>query len=196
MRRPVLVCLPVLCAGLLSGCTGTGVFLDHTTQWFSRNPDMPAGGSEMFLRIRGEKVDVPPLTPEPGNVWPTDTGPDATLQDIQARQNEEIRRNGGQPTGGSPPPGGNPSVDRANQADRGLPPPAAQPAPPRRPPTVQTPAGPAVDVTGQGSGRGYRGLQPPAPSSPGGSGILVPNGNGTSTLIGPDGSVQTVPTRP
>ena len=28
----------------------------------------------------------------------------------------------------------------------------------------------------------------------GGQGIMVPNGNGTSTLIGPDGSIQTVPT--
>ena len=28
----------------------------------------------------------------------------------------------------------------------------------------------------------------------GGTGIVVPNGNGTSTLIGADGSVTTVPT--
>ena len=30
--------------------------------------------------------------------------------------------------------------------------------------------------------------------STGKSGLVVPNGNGTSTLIAPDGSVQTVPT--
>ena len=63
----------------------------------------------------------------------------------------------------------------------------------------QTPGGPSLDVGG-GSARGYRDLNPPATApgrgaSPGGGGILVPNGNGTSTLIGPDGSVQTVPTR-
>ena len=201
MRRSALTSLPIVCAGLLSGCTGTGVFLDHTTQWFSRNPNMPAGGSETFLEIRGEPVDVPPLVPETGNVWPTNTGPDPTLQDIQKQQDEEIRRNGGR----APPSvlgqggasgglqGANPSVNRANQADQGLPPPAAQPAPARLPRTTQTPNGPAVDVTGGGSGRGYRNLQLPGGS---GRGILVPNGNGTSTLIGPDGSVQTVPTKP
>ena len=197
MRRSALLSLPIACAGLLSGCTGTGVFLDHTFQNFSRNPNMPAGGSETFLEIRGEPVDVPPLLPENGNVWPTDTGPDPTLQDIQRQQDEEIRRNGGQ----APPSvlgqgsnqGANPAVNRANNADRGLPPPQRQPAPARMPPTQITPNGPSVDITGGGTGRGYRQLQSP---TPGGSGILVPNGNGTSTLIGPDGSVQTVPTKP
>ncbi len=189
MRRLAPTVLMILCAGLVSGCTGTGVFLDHTTQWFSRDPNMPSGSSETFLRIRGEKVDVPPLLPEPGNVWPADTGPDATIQDVQKRQDDELRRSGAQPTARS---GGNPAVDRANQADRGLPPPAAQPAPARRTPARPTPGGPALDVTGQGTGHGYRDLQGP---SPGGSPILVPNGNGTSTLIGPDGSVSTVPTR-
>jgi hypothetical protein len=195
MRRFATICLPIACAGLLSGCTGTGLFFDHTTQMFSRNPNMPAGSSETFLRVRGEPVDIPPLTPEQGNVWPTDTGPDISMQDLQKRQDEEIRRgNSNLPqSSSSPPPGPNPQVNRANGADRGLPPPIVPPAPAiRRSPTVQTPNGPSVDVTGQGTGRGYRQLESP---TPGGSGILVPNGNGTSTLIGPDGSVQTVPTR-
>ncbi len=190
MRRVASTSLWIACAGLLSGCTGTGVFLDHTTQWFSRVPNMPAGSSETFLRIRGERVDVAPLLPETGNVWPTDTGPDATIQDIQKRQDDEIRRNGGRPAPAQP--GGGGAVARARDADRGLPPPQPQPPPVRRSPTVITPSGPSVDVTGGGTGRGYRELQSP---TPGGSGILVPNGNGTSTLIGPDGSVQTVPTR-
>ncbi len=228
MRRSILTIFSVFGAGLLSGCTGTGVFFDHTTQWFSRDPNMPAGSSETFLSIRGEKVDIPPLVPESGNVWPTNNSRDLTLQDVQKQQDEEIRRNGGQPSGqqpaqqpgqppgpsagqapgqlptgaapgaGSsspPPPGSNPRVNRANDADRGLPGVAAQPPPPPLPSnrTVQTPNGPSVDVTGQGTGRGYRQLESP---TPGGSGILVPNGNGTSTLIRPDGSVQTVPTRP
>ncbi len=60
---------------------------------------------------------------------------------------------------------------------------------------MPTPNGPSLDVGG-GSGRGYRpAMRVPRGASPGGSGILVPNGNGTSTLIGPDGSVQTVPTK-
>ncbi len=182
--------LSIASAGLLSGCTGFGVFLDHTNQWFGHNPNTPAGSSETFLRIRGEPVDIPALVPEKGNVWPTNTAPDMTMQDIQKQQSDEIRRGGGQP-GPAAGVGSNPAVNRANQADRGLPPPQTPPPAPRQRPTVQTPGGPSLDVGG-GTGRGYRQLNSP---SPGGSGILVPNGNGTSTLIGPDGSVQTVPTR-
>ncbi len=193
MRRSALSILSIVSAGLLSGCTGTGVFLDHTTQWFGANPNTPAGSSETFLRIRGESVDVQPLVPESGNVWPTDAGPDLTMQDIEKQQNEQIRRNGGQPTsGGGPTSGPNPQVNRANSADQGLPPPQTPPTPPRQRGATPTPSGPQLDVGG-GSGRGYRNLQ--TPGAPNGGGILVPNGNGTSTLIGPDGSVQTVPTR-
>ena len=191
MRRSALSIVAIVSAGLLSGCTGTGVFLDHTTQWFGHNPNTPAGSSETFLRIRGETVDVPPLLPETGNVWPTNVRPDMTLQDMQKQQNEEIRRNGGQPpvSAGTGP---NPAVNRANQADRGLPPPQNPPSPPQQHSVTPTRNGPSMDVGGGGA-RGYRQLQPGP--SPGGGGILVPNGNGTSTLIGPDGSVQTVPTK-
>ena len=191
MRRYALPSLFILTAGLVSGCTGTGVFFDHTTQRFGNNPNTPAGESETFSRIRGQKVDLPPLLPEPGNIWPTDTRPDRTMQELQAQQAEEIRRG----TTAPPATGPNPAVNRANAADRGLPPPGLPSAPPNRlrTPTVDTPNGPSVDVTGPGVGRGYRQLSSP---TPGGSGILVPNGNGTSTLIGPDGSVQTVPTKP
>lgn len=197
MRRKGLSILAIMSAGALSGCTGTGVFLDHTFKWFGENPNTPAGSSETFLRIRGERVDVPALVPEKGNVWPDNVRPDLSLQDIQKQQDAELRRNGGAQPGG-PGSGPNPSVNRANQADRGLPPPQTPPPPPGQRSSVPTPGGPSMDVGG-GSGRGYRQLNPPA-SAPGrtpapGGGILVPNGNGTSTLIGPDGSVQTVPTR-
>jgi hypothetical protein len=192
MRRSALSIFAIASAGLLSGCTGMGVFLDHTTQWFGANPNQPAGSSETFLRIRGENVDVPPLVPENGNVWPVDAGPDLTMQDIEKQQNDQIRRGGGQPITGTTN-GPNPQVNRANNADQGLPPPQTPPPPPRRRGVTPTPGGPSMDVGG-GTGRGYQQLQTPhAPS--GGSGILVPNGNGTSTLIGPDGSVQTVPTK-
>ena len=191
MRRYSLPSLAVLLAGLLPGCTGFGVFLDHTTQHFGAVPNSPAGNSETFLRIRGESVTLPPLLPEQGNVWPTDNKPDPTMQDLQQQQAAELRRGGAAP----PAQGPNAAVNRANNADRGLPAPQISPPPPAnlRSPTVNTRNGPSLDVTGSGSGRGYRQLQSP---TPGGSGILVPNGNGTSTLIGPDGSVQTVPTRP
>lgn len=191
MRRLTRPGLPILLAGLLGGCTGTGVFLDHVFKPFGENPNNPAGNSETFRRTRGLDVDVEPLVPERGNVWPGPQQPDLNIDDLRREQNEAIRRNGG-----APPPQasgqGNNATARANAADRGLPPPQNPPPPPQGSPTVQTPSGPAVD-TGGGSGRSYRQLTSPSPR---GNGILVPNGNGTSTLIGPDGSVQTVPTRP
>ena len=54
---------------------------------------------------------------------------------------------------------------------------------------MQTPGGPAV-TTGPVGGTGAQTTILPG----GDQGILIPNGNGTSTLIGPNGSVTTVPT--
>jgi hypothetical protein len=62
--------------------------------------------------------------------------------------------------------------------------------PPARNPAGQvytTPQGPAV--TGGGTS-GYQTITPPG----GGSAIVVPNGNGTSTVIHSDGRIETVPT--
>ncbi len=187
-------------AGLASGCTGMGVFFDHTTKWFDENPNTPAGSSETFQVIRGQPVEVPPLLPEKGNVWPENQGPDQTLQDLERQQADELRR-GAVQTGSSPATGPtngpNPQVNRANGADQGLPPPQVPSG--RVPsnlssPVQPSPGGPAVNATGGQQSGSYRGLSN-GRGNPAGS-VLVPNGNGTSTLIGPDGSVQTVPSRP
>jgi len=181
MRRPFLICLTIALPCVLSGCTGMGVFFDHTFSSFDENPNTPAGNSETLQRIRGETVEVAPLLPEQGNVWPGPTPPDPTLQDIEAQQN----------SASTPPPVTGGGTD--HQQPR-LTPPSNAPgsgAPPGPPgSTVLTPRGNSQDV---GGGRSYQQLQSP---TPGANGILVPNGNGTSTLISPDGSVQTVPTRP
>ena len=189
ISRHALLGLSLAGAGMVSGCTGTGVFLDHTFKWFDENPNSPAGSSETFQQIRGNTVDVPPLLPEPDNVWPENQGPDQTLEDLEKQQAEQIKR------------GANPQGNRTNGAAPGQPPVAVQPgAPPPnlQAPTQRTPNGPAVNTNGGKPTQGYRGLGSGSPTSstPGGGSVLVPNGNGTSTLIGPDGSVQTVPTKP
>ena len=210
--RIALLVLPLAGAGMVSGCTGMGVFFNHTTKWFDENPNAPVGSSENFDEIRGQTVEVPPLLPEKGNVWPDNSGPDETLQDLEKQQAEEIRR-GAVQTGTTPPLGPRPRANRANGADQGLPPPnvpTSQPPADLGTQTQPTPNGPAISTTGGNRAPGYRGLSNggPANRSGGGAGsgasggglspgsVLVPNGNGTSTLIGPDGSVQTVPTRP
>lgn len=192
---------------LLPGCTGVGEFLNHTFSAPGENPNIPMTDSENTRRALGRATDVQPLTPEPGNVWPGQQSPEPTLADLN-RQGE-----GGTDRGFAPTvvPGAEPGLPAGRQprpAPRGssTPPGSVQPgvSPPPRPSVlpqprssvpstgpaggvVQTPRGPAVDTGGT---RGYRQLN--VPGAPGS--IMVPNGNGTSTIISPDGTVQTVPT--
>ncbi len=192
MRRSALLCFAMIVPGLLTGCTGTGVFLDHTTTFWGENPNTPAGNSEMFQTLRGEPVAATPLVPEPGNVWPGPQKPDPTLQEIEKQAGGTAPSVIGGGTDHQQPrpakPMVAPSIVEPETVPNGL-----------VGPQVQTPNGPSVDVTGGNQRvRGYRNLQTPTPPAastpaPSGKGVLVPNGNGTSTLIGPDGSVSTVP---
>jgi hypothetical protein len=137
----------------------------------------------MFLRLRGEPVTITPLLPETGNVWPGPQKPDPTLQELEAEQQKAGAAASVGPEDRRQPhaPGTAPAVVRPGG-------PPSLVAPPQR-----TRTGTAIDTTGGQKVPGYRDLQPAPPA---GKGILVPNGNGTSTLIGPDGSVSTVPTKP
>lgn len=204
MRRTVTLGLLVL----LPGCTGFGTFLDHTFTLPGQNPNLPMADSENVRRSLGQQIDVAPLSPEAGNVWPGPQAPEPTLTDVQQRPGIEDKR-GFEPTtvpGAAP---GLPAGRQPRPATRGssTPPGSVEPGPtplPRnnvRPPppqssapgpgpqglVVQTPQGPAIDAGGTS---GYRQLT--TPQGPGA--IMVPNGNGTSTIINPNGSIQTVPT--
>ena len=199
MRR--LVPLGLLLA--MTGCgqyasspfVGFGGFIGDTHTVY-RNPNRPPGNAENMLRVMGQPVTDEPLTPEPGNVWPGPLPPQQTLQDIEKSNNDSMLRPGeelnlGRPRGsGNPAPGlfqPNPSNTPAAQGDPAVPPiTAPPPQPPPRSPTIQTGTG-AGTLNNGGSVSTYT-----APN--GATGIVVPNGNGTSTLIGPDGGVQTVPT--
>ncbi len=92
--------------------------------------------------------------------------------------------------GSSTPPGSNqPGLPPLPRQQRAVVPPTGSPAPQPAPPgqVVQTPTGPAVTT---GGGQGYQTMSMPG----GGSAIVVPNGNGTSTVIKSDGTIQTIPT--
>ena len=202
MIRPT-VSLGLLLA--LTGCTGFGEFLDHTFSPPGTIPTLPMADSENVRRALGQPAEIEPLGPEPGNVWPRQQGPDPTLSDIGRQQDLEEKRGfpattvpgatPGLPAGRQPRPRGSstPPGSVSPGADK-LGPIGVQPAPPSsaggQGPAggiVNTPQGPAVDTGGTS---GYRQLN--TPRGPGA--IMVPNGNGTSTIINPDGSVQTVPT--
>jgi hypothetical protein len=205
MRRLALIGLTLMlpgCAYVGNPFSGFGGFIGDTHS-FRTNPNRPTGNSENMRRSEGIEGRVEPLLPEPGNVWPGPTPPEPTLSDLQRQQNQEQvppqqppeqnqqqqqqqqQQPNRRPRGSSTPP---PSVQPGLPTVEGAP--APTPAPPgQAPPTgqvFQTPNGPVV------SNPGNNGIQTfTAPR--GGQGIVIPNGNGTSTLIGPDGSVTTVP---
>jgi hypothetical protein len=194
----------------LSACSGFNTFFQDT-HWFGV-PNKVLGNSENLLRVRGSGVEQPALRPEPGDVWPGPIPPQPTLQQLMREESQQFKQPlpAPMPIPGEPGllPGGRVSPRGAvpGAGEPALPPlpgapatpggpPASRPGapgtPPKAPPgghVYQTPEGPAVGTPGPG---GYETLTSPK-GEPGG--IVVPNGNGTSTIIMPDGKVLTVPT--
>jgi hypothetical protein len=202
MRRIALLGL-TLC---LSGC-------GYNTWWNppltgGYNPNMPVADSENTQRVLGRTTELAPINPEPGDIWPGPLPPAPTLGDLESQ-------NGGSapqaPTKGSPlsrgdyppslpenpsqgsstPPSGSqavmPPVQMAPPLSSYAAPAAPPPAPGYSGQVVQTPSGPAVTT---GGGPGYNTAIQPG----GGQSIVVPNGNGTSTVIHADGRIETIPT--
>ena len=220
MRRLALLVLPLS----LAGCTGFGTFLDHVTRLPGSNPDLPQADSENIRQSLGERAPVGPLLPQSGDVWPAAPAAIPTLGEVARHPNEVAPgfapttvpgRPPGLPAQHQPVPTGPPAHPPPAGKKRGAkkqgsstPPGSAQrqvlplpnlPAvPPVRHPAargsappggaVPLPNGTGIDTGGTSS---YRQLTLPN-GQPGA--IIVPNGNGTSTVIGPDGSVTTVPT--
>ena len=210
MRRIALLAFVLLPSStLLSGCNYVGSPFDNfgdfvgDTHTIRFNPNRPVGHSENVLRSMGRALDAEPLVPEAGNIWPGPQAPDPTLEDIERQQNQPLGQSLVQPNlvgpppipdhssrpavrGSSSPPPNVPSALMPRLAPvpgpSGLPP--AQAAPQSR--TLPTPQGGVFTTPGGNGVTTYT-------SPNGGTGILVPNGNGTSTMIGTDGSVQTVP---
>lgn len=196
---------PLLMLVGLSGCTGFSEFIDHTFTNPGRNPNLPMADSENVRRVRGLDPAVQTLEVEPGNVWPKFDTREPTLEDIANNPGAEDARGfapttvpGGRPglpdhhqpvpvRGSSTPPGNVQPSNNSIISPYLAPPPPTGNAPRSLGGVVNTPQGPAID---SGGTSGYRQLN--TPSGPGA--IVVPNGNGTSTVINTDGSVQTIPT--
>jgi hypothetical protein len=156
------------------------------------------------------------LIPETGQVWPTAIPAMPTLADIQKQMNltgnaepqlGPVPGGAGAIPGLGPLPGmqGAPGLEQVpgHVATPGASltlPPLTGMTPPVRSPyteppalvmpklgtTIATPQGP-VTITG-----GTANYQTLAPINGQGGGILIPNGNGTSTLVMPNGTISTV----
>jgi hypothetical protein len=202
MRRIALL-------GLLLTLGGCG----YKTWWnppFSGgyNPNLPATDSENMQRVLGQEPATRPMTTEPGDIWPGPLPPSPTLKDLEATGS--LTPQPESPVPGSPlsrgvtAPYPSPNPSTGSSAPSGYtqpglsapqlaPPLTSYAAPPAAPPgrssgqVVNTPSGPAVTT---GGGPGYQTTTQPG----GGQSIIVPNGNGTSTVIHPDGRIETIPT--
>ncbi len=197
---------------LLSGCTGFGHFIGDT-HGFTTAPNPPAGDSANIQRADGGAGVQEALIPETGQVWPTAIPAMPTLADIQKQMNLNgnaepqlgpVPGGPGQVPGLGPLPGiqGLPQVPGQGTAPgasltlpplQGIAPPVKAPyvAPPnlvmpKIGTSVATPQGPAT-ITG-----GTENYQTLAPINGQSGGILIPNGNGTSTLVMPNGTISTV----
>jgi hypothetical protein len=128
------------------------------------SPNMPQTASVNMRRVQGRDVAVTPLTTQPGDIWPGPLPPPTTLQDLERES----------PTGVEAPVPGSP-LNRSGNSSLTAPLPKGAPG---------TPASQGGNPAGGPSGPG----QPPDQR------IIVPNGNGTSTVIYPDGRIETIPT--
>jgi len=203
------LCLITLAVGL-SGCTRAGssiagvqAYLSGTHDRFGPNwggvrPAMPTD-SLTVQRVRGAADPQQPLRPEPGDVWPGDDAPRATLANPEDVLRGQATRSSSLNDPSAPPRRSRGSSGAFEQAP-GAAPAVVSPifeapaAPPRANRTDGAPSigqvfqsqqGP-VTTTG-GSGRVSTTI------SPQGSGLAIRDG-ATTTLIGPGGNVQQVPT--
>ncbi len=200
MRRSALLCRLVLPSVLLlGGCSGLGKFFHDTVTLPGMNPNLPSGLSENKIRSEGHRFDEAPLLPERGNVWPGPPQPLPTLSDVSKEQGDGL---GGGSGGGSRSPlsGGAPGLRDGGSMGMGENDAIVHGVTSEGGPSGSSNAydgfggagGSLADPTVSAAGK------PPHPSAkPTGSdgvarSIVIPNGDGTSTVIGPDGSVQTV----
>jgi hypothetical protein len=200
MRRIALLGLILL----LPACQGPGAYVGNPFDGFggflgdsfsvTGDPHRPIINSENMRRAAGQATAVEPLLPEPGNIWPGPPRPEPTLSDIEHEQNLDIQQPPAPPParrGSSTPPPVQPEAPATMSPTAGPGTSSAAPAgiaPAPIPPgsVMQTPQGQAVITNGGGAVQNY--ITPN-----GATGTVINNGNGTVTLVGPNGDVQSVP---
>ncbi|UPY35116.1 hypothetical protein [Sediminicoccus sp. KRV36] len=169
----------------------SGTYDRFGPNWGGMRPTMP-NESLTVQRIRGQADPLEPLRPEPGDVWPGEDAPRATLANpeealrgIRTSETEPRRTRG--TSGYENSPGAAPPV---------MSPIFEAPTPP--------PRANRTDGASTGSGQVFQSQQGPVVGtggsgrvqstvSPQGSGLAIRDG-ATTTLIGPGGNVQQVPT--
>ena len=195
MRRTARFGLMLGTALALSGCVGFGDFLENTST-YGTNPNKPMGDSLNMRRVQGQQAEAAPIMPQPGNVWPRGVDPLPTLmQDMDSAPpmrpagNPRTSQSGAQPTPMAAIPPASTAQGATQAGTQTMPPDppqsplAAADLPPQT--VIPTASGPA-SVNARTDR--YQTVATPA-----GTAVLVPNGNGTATLMRADGTMETVP---
>lgn len=164
MRKAALVGLCLV----LSGCSGLGKFVRDTATLPGANPNAPSGDELNMRRVHGYSTAETPLLPAGGDIWPGPPAPLPTLADVEKERAGTI-------LGGAAGSGGKQLSD-GDELSVGEPEGASDKSRPAM--------GKLPDAEPDAASR--YGVQRGAAST-----IEIPNGDGTVTLIHPDGSVTT-----
>lgn len=167
MRKAALMGMCVV----LSGCTGFDKFISDTATLPGENPNAPAGQSLNMRRVQGLSAAEQPILPENGNIWPGPPEPLPTLEDAE-RERDGLPISDTRPTTGPLLHDGEEmSLGEKESIRKGAP---LADAPVLQPSPVETTKGATTPR-----------LRAAAP-------IVIPNGDGTMTVINPDGTASTV----
>ena len=201
MRRSTLLGGMVLPAVLfLGGCSGLGEFFGDTITLPGANPNLPYGLNENAQRAEGRTLAVTPILPQQGNVWPGPPQPLPTLSDVAHTSGNGLHApNYGTdqsgpllgPTQGQPlRNGGSLSMGEGDMVAHGVPQGTFQATSPGTNNSDDFNGGGSTlpsnvpDTASQFRLRGNSGVKNPP--------IVIPNGDGTYTVIEPNGQVKTM----
>ncbi|GAA08403.1 hypothetical protein ACLEIY_07735 [Acetobacter tropicalis] len=156
---------------VLSGCSGFGKYISDTATLPGENPNSPAGEDLNMRRVHGYSTAATPILPQGGDIWPGPPAPLPTLEDVEKDRIGTVLGGGAGESGPELQDGGEMSVSGSENAT------------PAKEPHGKLPEAEPDAADKYGVQRGTA------------STIEIPNGDGTVTLIHPDGSVSTVQAR-
>jgi hypothetical protein len=172
MRRAVVFSLLLL----QTGCAGFGKLMADDATFPGANPNLPAGDAENLRRAQGVGVAERPILPQGGNMWPGAPAPLPTLGDAtREHQGPDDGLPADAATGPELPEGGTLSAGEQAEIRGG----------------VQDFSGGSQLFQGGIPASRHENIAS-AQGRQSASTIVIPNGDGTSTIITPDGTVKTV----
>ena len=148
---------------MITGCSGFGKFVSDTATLPGANPNAPLGSDLNMRRVKGYGASEAPILTQGGNVWPGPPSPMPTLEDVEK---DRIGTALGATSSADEmlPDGGEINLDISSKVA----------------PSAKLPDAEPDAASKFGAKRSNA------------SAIQIPNGDGTVTIIRPDGSVYTI----